>query len=441
MSRPLRIAFVAYRGNMNSGGQGIYLWFLAREMARMGHDVHVLVGPPYADPMPWATVEQLPNHQFWAKWVLDQTDEIIPKDNPLEVLKPLNFYELAASRIGFLPEPFAFSCRAFASLARHLKEDRGFDLVHDVQCLGYGLLGLQALGLPVVTTVHHPLSIDRRASFIRDETLKDAVGTMKFYPIGMQAFVARRLDCVFTSSEVSAAQIVRDFGVRPERLRNVRNGLDTELFCPDDRVEKSETELLCVGRSTDPNKGIKTLIQAMAQLPAHIRLTLVDDNSPDNQVREWAREVGVLDRLTLTGRVESSELIRLYRHAAIVVVPSRYEGFGLPAVEAMACGTPVVATQSGALREVMELTEGGVLAHRDDPASIARGVLTLLDNTEARAAMAKRGRERVIETLSWPKVASATAEVYTEVVERRGRPTRTITSESVGKSLARPSSP
>jgi glycosyltransferase involved in cell wall biosynthesis len=240
---------------------------------------------------------------------------------------------------------------------------------------------------------------------------------------------------------VSALQIVKDFRVRPERLRNVRNGIDTELFCPDGRVEKSETELLCVGRSTDPNKGIKTLIQAMAHLPAHITLTLVDDNSPDNQVREWAREVGVLDRLRLTGRVESSELIRLYRQAAIVVVPSRYEGFGLPAVEAMACGTPVVATQSGALREVMELTEGGVLAHRDDPGSIARGVLQLLENTEERAAMAKRGRERVIETLSWPKVAAATAEVYTEIVERRGRPTRTITSESVGKSRANASSP
>ena len=115
--RKLRIAFIAYRGNMNSGGQGIYLWFLAREMARMGHDVHVLVGPPYPDAMPWATVEELPNEQFWAKWVLDQTDQIIPKDRPWQVLAPLNFYELAASRIGFLPEPFAFSVRAFRRLA------------------------------------------------------------------------------------------------------------------------------------------------------------------------------------------------------------------------------------------------------------------------------------------------------------------------------------
>jgi glycosyltransferase involved in cell wall biosynthesis len=417
MPRPLRIAFVAYRGNMNSGGQGIYLWFLAREMARLGHQVSVFVGPPYPDAMPFAKrVEQLPNQQFWAKWVLDQSDQIVPHSQPFQVLRPLNFYELAASRIGFLPEPFAFSVRVFRRLAELLRGADRFDIVHDIQCLGYGLLGLRALGLPVVTTVHHPLTVDRRASFVRDESLRDAVGTMKFYPVGMQAFVARRLDCVLTSSEASARQIVQDFGVRPERLRNVRNGLDTELFCPDDRVEKRENELLCVGRSTDPNKGIKTLIQALARLSPQTRLTLVDDDSPDNQVLEWAREVGVADRLRLTGRVATRELVRLYRQATLVVVPSRYEGFGLPAVEAMACATPVVATRAGALTEVLQLTHGGILAERDDPDSIAQAVRTLLGNSQARASMAKRGRERVVETLSWPRIARATAEIYAELV-------------------------
>ena len=419
---------------MNSGGQGIYLWFLAREMARLGHEVQVFVGPPYPDPMPFAKVEELPNQQFWAKWVLDQKDQIVPKQNPLQVLNPLNFYELAASRIGFLPEPFAFSLRAFRRLTHHLRNDGHFDLVHDVQCLGYGLLGLQALGLPVVTTVHHPLSVDRRASFVRDQSTRDAIGTAKFYPIGMQAFVARHLDCVLTSSEISARQIVRDYGVQPQRIRNVRNGLDTNLFSPDASVEKSENELLCVGRSADPNKGIATLIEALGHLPDHVTLTLVDDDSPENQVRRWARDAGVLDRLRLTGRVASEELVHLYRRAAVVVVPSRYEGFGLPAVEAMACGTPVVAARSGALPEVLDLTGGGILAERDNPLSIAQAIQSLLQNTETRALMAKRGRERVVEKLSWPEIAAATEDVYAEIVDRagRGRPTTTTTSARVG---------
>jgi glycosyltransferase involved in cell wall biosynthesis len=434
MPRPLRIAYVAYRGNMNSGGQGIYLWFLAREMARLGHEVSIFVGPPYPDPMPFAKVEELPNRQLWAKWILGQRDQIVRADKPSDIFSPLNFYELGASRLGFLPEPFAFSLRAFHRLTREIRAGGHFDLVHDVQCLGYGLLGLRALGLPVVTTVHHPLTVDRRASFIRDETFDDVLGTMKFYPVGMQAFVARRLDCVLTSSEASARQIVQDFGVRPDRIRNVRNGLDTELFSPSADVKRSETDLLCVGRSADPNKGIRNLIAALARLPAHITLTLVDDDSPENQVRRWAREVGVEARLRLTGRVEASQLVDLYRRAALVVVPSRYEGFGLPAVEAMACETPVVATNAGALPEVIGLTEGGVLSERDDPDALASAIRKLLENTQARALMAKRGRERVVEKLSWPRVAAATAAVYAETVDssRRGRPTTTITSEIVG---------
>ncbi len=169
----------------------------------------------------------------------DYAMQIVPEGAPLQVLSPLNFYELAASRIGFLPEPFAFSVRAFRRMSDLIRAGQRFDIVHDIQCLGYGLLGLKALGLPVVTTVHHPLTVDRRASFVRDETLKDAVGTMKFYPIGMQAFVARRLDRVFTSSEVSAAQIVRDFGVRPERIATSATA-STRTLLPDPSVAKRE---------------------------------------------------------------------------------------------------------------------------------------------------------------------------------------------------------
>jgi glycosyltransferase involved in cell wall biosynthesis len=419
MPRPLRIAFVAYRGNMNSGGQGIYLWFLAREMARLGHEVHVFVGPPYPDPMPFARVVRLPNQQFWAKWVLGQTDQIVPRENPLQVLSPLNFYELVASRIGFLPELFAFSLRAFRCIADELRAGGRFDLVHDVQCLGYGLLGLQSLGLPVVTTVHHPLTVDRRASFLRDETLLQAIGTMKFYPIGMQSFVARRLDAVFTSSEIGRKQIVQDFGVRPERLHNLRNGLDTELFSPDPTVAKRPDEILCVGRSTDPNKGIRTLIESLSKLPESVRLVLVDDDASDNKVRRWAREHAVEARVTLTGRVDSAALIGLYRRAALVVVPSRYEGFGLPAVEAMACGTPVVATRAGALSEVLEHTGGGLLTPRDDPAALAAGIGRLLADPGLRTSLARRGRERVVLTYSWPQIARATADAYHEVVAGR----------------------
>jgi glycosyltransferase involved in cell wall biosynthesis len=230
--------------------------------------------------------------------------------------------------------------------------------------------------------------------------------------------------------------------VAEDRVVNVWNGLDTDLYSPDPEVEKNEDELLCIGRASDPNKGIKTLIGALAKTPSRLRLTLVDSDHPGNEVFKWAREAGVADRLSVVGRVPTDELVHLYRRASIVVVPSHYEGFGLPAVEAMACGTPVVACRAGALPEVMDLAEGGVLVERDDPEALARGIMALADRPETRARLAARGREQVALKLGWQRIAAATAEVYAEVLwERRGRPTRTITSASSGVARASQSSP
>jgi glycosyltransferase involved in cell wall biosynthesis len=441
--RPLRICFVAYRGNMRCGGQGIYLWFLARELAKRGHRVDVLVGPPYPDPMPFANeVVKLPNHQFWGKWFDADRTRMLPADAPLRVFSPLSFYELGASRLGFLPEPFAFSWRAFRNFTARWRSGERYDLVHDVQCLGYGLLGVRAHGVPIVTTIHHPLSVDRRASFIRDQTFTDALGTMKFYPIGMQSFVARRVSRVLTSSRVSARAIARDFAVDPARIVNVANGIDTDLFRPDAAVPRSASELVCVGRASDPNKGVRTLVAALAHLPAEVRLTLVDSDSTGGEVRRWAREFGVGARIRIARRVSTPQLVDLYRRAALVVVPSHYEGFGLPAVEAMACGTAVVSTRAGALPEVMRIGGGGLLVERGDPEALAKGVRALLEQPETRAALGARARPRIEAAFSWPRVSEATIQVYRELTEcdARGRPARTTTSASPGNRRATASS-
>ena len=434
-ARPLRLAFLSYRGNMACGGQGVYLWFLARELAALGHRIDVFVGPPYPDPMPFADeLVELENERFWGKWFVRDWPTFFPRPSPLRVLEPLHFYELGMSWLGFLPEPFAFSLRGWRALAARLRAGRRYDLVHDVQCLGWGILGVRALGLPVVSTVHHPLSVDRRASFARARGFREVYGTMAFHPVGMQSCVARRLDRVLTSSEASAALLARDFGVAPERITNVWNGLDTDLFRPDPSVARSATELLCVGRASDPTKGVREAVAALARLPREVRLTLVDVDSAEHSARRWAAELGCADRLHVTGRVPTEELVRLYNRAALVLVPSRFEGFGLPAAEAMACGTPVVASAAGALAEVVRAAQGGVLVPPGDAEALAKAVAGLLEQPELRARLGERARARVVERFSWPRIAAATAAVYREVLaeRRRGRPTSTTTSAQSG---------
>lgn len=416
--RPLRILFTAYRGNMQCGGQGAYLWFLTRELARLGHRVEVLVGPPYPDPMPFAErLTPVENGQYWANWFLGERAAFAPPGARLRALGPLHFYELAASRLGFLPEPFAFSLRALRGAAARIRCGARFDLVHDVQCLGYGLLPLRSMGLPLVGTVHHPLSIDRRASFQRDRNFREAIGTMQFYPLGMQAFVARRFARILTSSLASARALRRDFGV--ERVAMVANGLDTDIFCPDPDVQKQGPQLLCVGRASDPNKGVRTLVEALARLPESVQLTLVDD--PNTQALCWARELGCAGRLHVAGRVSLALLVQLYRQAQVVVVPSRFEGFGLPAAEAMACGTPVVASRAGALLELLAQTGGGAMVPRDNPEALAEALRALLENPARRAELGARGRAGVVEHYAWPKVAARTVQEYRAVLAERRR--------------------
>jgi glycosyltransferase involved in cell wall biosynthesis len=245
----------------------------------------------------------------------------------------------------------------------------------------------------------------------------------------MQAFVARRVDRMITSSEASRRQIELDFRVPRERLRMLGNGLDTELFRPDPETPRAEGELLCVGRASDPNKGVRTLVAALGRLGPELRLTLVDEDSPHNAARGWAKEHGCADRLRITGRVSNDELVALYRRAMLVVVPSRYEGFGLPAAEAMACGTPVVATRSGALPEVVRTGGGGLLVAPEDPEALAKAIATLAEQPEARRALGAEAPARIQEAYAWPRIAARTARVYAETIaERRGRPLSTTTS-------------
>jgi glycosyltransferase involved in cell wall biosynthesis len=442
-ARPLRVCLLAYRGNMVSGGQGVYLWFLARELTRLGHRVDVIVGPPYPDPMPFAaSVTRIHDERFWGKWFSRDRSALLPSPQPLRIFQPLDFWEFAATWLGFLPEPFAFSLRALRAVAARLSAGDRWDIVHDVQTLGWGLLGIRALGLRVVTTIHHPLSVDRRTSFQRDRSLREALGTMTFYPVGMQACVARRLDRVFTSSAASAHQLEIDFGIDPERLCMVANGVDTDLFCPDASVARDPSEILCVARASDPNKGVRTLVEALALLPEPARMTLVDEDHAESPARKRAAELGCSHRLRIVGRVSTQGLIELYRRAALVAVPSRFEGFGLPAAEAMACGTPVVAAASGALPEVLRRGGGGILVPRDHPAALAQAIASLLERPAERARLGNLGRRGIAQAYSWPAVAAATAAVYVETLAAaRGRPASRTTSDSEGSRRASPSSP
>ncbi len=414
MENPLHICLLCYRGNPFCGGQGVYLYHLSKELAERGHRITVLVGPPYPNPMPWANVIRIENHHFWGK-----KKDFLPHDQPSRILLPLNFFEYAASRTGYFPEIFAFSLRAFRELKSLFKSDR-VDIVHDIETLGFGLLLAKAFDVPICSTVHHPLSRDMMAFLSISSGFKERYYNTVFFPLIMQRLVIRMVDLVITSSKIGVQELTNAFGVRKEKIRLVFSGIDAGFFQAGGGRDKKRQGLLFVGNAQDPKKGIITLLEAMTLLDEKIRLTIVDEEEPAKfYAPDLVRKMGLSERVTFTGRVSAEELVEYYCRAEILVIPSLFEGFGLPAVEAMACGTPVVAAAMGALSEVVGADGAGILVPPSDCRAQAQAIGDLLEDKDKREEMGRRGRKRVEDNFSWQKTAKGTAEVYTELLRKR----------------------
>jgi len=296
-----------------------------------------------------------------------------------------------------------------------LDAGRRYDLVHDVQSVSYGLLFLQALGIPVVTTIHHPLSIDLRSSLARDRSFAERKGSLTFYPVRTQARTARRLAAVLTSSQASRRAITRDFRVPPERVHDLRNGVELPPP-PVRRTRPAKPELLFVGRCGDPNKGLEFLLEAMALLPIEVGLRVLDYFPAFTSLERTLETRNLRGRVRFTGKVSSAELEAAYRDAAAVVVPSLFEGFGLPAIEALAAGTPVVASRAGALPEVIADAGAGTLVPPRDPAALAKAIGDVLERWDEAHAEALAARPRIEAIFGWRPTAERTLALYRRVI-------------------------
>ncbi len=407
----MRIALLTYRGNMYCGGQGIYASYLAREWKKLGHDVHVIAGPPLPTVSDDIPLHVIPNanvfgvkHPEWAR-----------RENPLELMNPLTLWELGVSQLGTFPEMQTFGFRLMRRWPELMRKYK-FDIVFDNQSLCWGLLGLRAMGVPVTSVIHHPLHIDREADFAIDPSLKKKIRRTLYFPLFMQQQVAPRLDRIITVSEASRKEIERYFGIPEKKVSVVYNGTDREIFRPTPG-KKLDADLIFVGRTEDRKKGVTTLLEAMSYLPPGITLKIVDGRIPEHGlVPRLIRKYGIEDRVRVEKRwFELSDLVEEYSTAKVAVVPSFFEGFGFPASEAMACGLPVIANAAGALPEVIG-TDGstGRLVPPRNARALADAIVDILRDEAALKQMSVAARERVARLFDWGQAAEQMIEVFEE---------------------------
>ena len=407
----MRVLILGYRGNPYCGGQGIYIYNLSKELAKLGVTVDVMVGPPYPDPLEdWATVYKIENLNIWS---------IKTKDIPLEKLKrifsPWNFIDYVLTRLHLFPEMETFSFRAFFALEKILRTKR-YDLIHDIQSLGWATVPMKGYGIPIVTTVHHPLTKDREADLQRNWGIWDKTTTILFYPLVMQGFVIRRIDRIITSFHEGVDELKKAFRVKKERVSVVYNGMDVDMF-QNTGEPREENALLFVGNTEDTKKGLVYLFEAMTMLPEEVTLTIVDDGPPKKMTAgDLIKKYKLEHRVKFTGKLSYDQLVSIYSRKTILVMSSLFEGFGLPAVEAMSCQTPVVVTTAGSLKEVVS-PDCGILVPPMDPVALKDGIMKLLKNKKMREKMGKNGRKWAVQNFAWSVAAKNTLDVYKDVIK------------------------
>ncbi|GAB2800709.1 glycosyltransferase family 4 protein [Actinoallomurus bryophytorum] len=406
----MRVALLSYRSKPHCGGQGVYLRHLSRELVDLGHHVDVFSGQPYPDlDRDEITLHKVPSLDLYADEDPFRTPKLKEFRDWIDVL------EFAHMRTGGFPEPLTFSLRVL----RELRGRRGeYDVVHDNQVLGYGNLGIPRLGLPLVTSIHHPISVDRRIEIEAAKGIKQQFGKRRWYGfVRMQARVAARVGPILTVSGSSKHDIVRDFGALPEQVHILPLGVDDDNFRP--RGERVPGRIVAVASADSPLKGVATLLRAVAKLATErdVHVVVVGRPTKGGPTDKLVGELSLGDRVRFVSGISDEELGELLSSAEIAAVPSLYEGFSLPAVEHMASGTPLVASRTGALPEVVG--DAAVLVEPGDVEELAAVFRRLHDSPEERERVGAAGYARVQERFTWSAVARATVGHYRDAIARR----------------------
>lgn len=409
--RSLNIALLGYRGNPYSGGQGIYLTYLSRALTAIGHRVTVIGGPPYPQLDPDVELVKLPSLDLF------NHPNHVTALRPRHLLSWADTFEWWSMLTGGFAEPYTFGRRLLHWWRTTPHE---FDIVHDNQSLCYALLKLQRRGVPIAATIHHPITSDRAIALAHATSRGERLLIRRWHSfLRMQINVARELRHIVTVSECSKRDIADAFGLRGEAIRVVYNGIDTQVFKPHPDIKKQPYRLISTASADQPLKGGVHLINAFAELRRQhpeLKLTMIGKLKPDGVTAQLIAKHGVTKAIDFHSDLSAMEIAQLYAQASIAVVPSEYEGFGLPAGEAMACGLPLVSTTGGALPEVVG--DAGLLVPPGDPSALVKNIDTLLRDPQRRERLGELGRKRIEQTFDWLKVAAQMTEFYEEVIAR-----------------------
>ena len=403
----LRIALLSYRSNPHCGGQGVYIKSLSRALSDLGHKIDIISGPPYPILDSDIKLIKLPSLDLYNPNDLFRVPKIF------ELMDSTNLIEwLGVSTMGF-SEPLTFGMRAYKYLKNKFHK---YDIIHDNQSLSYGLWAIKKK-IPTIATIHHPITVDLDIAVKSEPVLWKKLKHLRWYSfVGMQKKVTKTLPHIITVSESAQDDISKEFRIPKDRFTVISNGINTDRFYPIPKIKRRKNRIIVTNSADTPLKGLYYLLLSVAEISKKEKVQLIVIGTPkkNGKILRQVKKLGIGSFVTFTGRISDEEFVRQYAKATVAVIPSVYEGFGLPAGEAMACGVPVISTTGGALPEVVG--DAGILVPPADPAALTNAITKVLNNPNLAEKLSNAGYQRVQNHLTWHAAAQKTVDAYRRAI-------------------------
>ena len=405
----MKIGLLSYRSNPYSGGQGIYIRHLSKALSKLGHEVSVISGQPYPELDDSINLIKLPGLGLF------ESSERFSAFKISFFWNLLNFYEWFTVMTGGFPEPYAYGRRVYRLLK---KTNFNFDILLDNQSLSSSLLKIQK-EFPLVVTIHHPITRDHKLEMDNAKNWKERLSSNRWHNfLPMQKRTATKLQNIICVSQSSKEDVIAEFNVKEERITVIPNGIDIENFKPSSDSKTLDFKIVTTASSDIPLKGLRHLILALPRVLREYpltRLTVIGKSPKKSKLNKLIDDLNLEDKITFKSGISENEIVDIYHDSDIAVIPSLYEGFGFGAGEAMACGVPLISTDSGGLKQVI-----GESALKIEPGSVQQieeSIIKLFNEEETRNELSKKGRERMEELFDWEIAAKAYINLFEGLIK------------------------
>ena len=406
----MKIGILSYRSHPYSGGQGIYVRHLSKALQRLGHEVTVLSGPPYPELDAEIELEKIPSLDLFG------VEDRIKEFKFSLLFSPLDLYEWISVMTGGFPEPYTFGRRVL----KHLKvSEREFDVILDNQSLCYSLLDIQKL-YPLAVTIHHPITKDHRLEIENASNWKERLSSRRWHNfLPMQKKVSPKLNKIICVSGPSKQDVVEEFIVNPENVEVILNGIDIETFKPDSDSKVVENRIVTTASADIPLKGLRFLINALPRVLndfPETHLMVIGKSPNESKIRKLINDLDLKEKISFKSNLSEEEIVDIYHTSQIAVIPSLYEGFGFGAGEAMACGTPLISTDSGGLKDV--IGDSAIKIASGSIEEIENKIISLFKDPKKREQLSLKGRKRMEDLFDWKISALNYVKVFEETINK-----------------------